>query len=288
MNMTERTFDTGELKLHVLEGERNGTPLLLLHGATGCADDWQPLQALLEPHWHIFAVDLRGHGRSDRAQGGPSGYHISGFVRDTIALLCALFDQPGVLVGHSWGALTSMLTAAELGRASAEGGAPNPLRAVVAEDPPVMIYRGGPEMAPFMEFFGMMLQLKQSAKTYEEILAALRALNTPSQELAPEEALPFWAQNMYNLDSDFLRAVLAGQEPVRGIDFKTVFTTIDRPMLLMQADMAKMGAFPDQDLALVQSQVPKAQHVYFPDTSHMIHAEKPEAFVHELVKFAGK
>jgi len=58
------------IELHVAErGE--GPPLLLLHGMGGCADDWRHFgRDELARHHRLYAVDLRGHGRStnDRAE----------------------------------------------------------------------------------------------------------------------------------------------------------------------------------------------------------------------------
>jgi pimeloyl-ACP methyl ester carboxylesterase len=53
------------LELHYEEYGR-GEPLLLLHGMTGCADDWRYAgrERLAEAH-RVIAVDARGHGRSN-------------------------------------------------------------------------------------------------------------------------------------------------------------------------------------------------------------------------------
>ncbi|MFQ5437131.1 MAG: alpha/beta fold hydrolase, partial [Anaerolineae bacterium] len=47
---------------HTMQG--NGRPLILLHGFTGSAANWEELTAVLAPHFRIIAIDLLGHGRT--------------------------------------------------------------------------------------------------------------------------------------------------------------------------------------------------------------------------------
>jgi len=55
-------------RLHVLDwGGDDRTPLLLLHGFTGHAHAWDTLSIALQPHFHVYALDQRGHGESDPA-----------------------------------------------------------------------------------------------------------------------------------------------------------------------------------------------------------------------------
>ena len=64
--MKERKFNTGTLELSYVETANDGVPLLLLHGGSS---RWQTFQSLipdLEKHSRIYALDLRGHGKSDR------------------------------------------------------------------------------------------------------------------------------------------------------------------------------------------------------------------------------
>src|SRR6266568_4484317 len=56
------------LRLHALDWGGDGrTSLLLLHGFTGHAHAWDTLSIALQPHFHVYALDQRGHGDSDPA-----------------------------------------------------------------------------------------------------------------------------------------------------------------------------------------------------------------------------
>jgi pimeloyl-ACP methyl ester carboxylesterase len=73
--LMERMLDTSNVVLNIAESMADGTPLLLLHGAT---QNWQCFSEFLpslEQHWHIYVPDLRGHSKSGWV---PSAYHACG------------------------------------------------------------------------------------------------------------------------------------------------------------------------------------------------------------------
>lgn len=87
------------LELHDLGGE--GPSLLLVHATGFCAGAYRPLAAALGAGFHVWALDVRGHGDSDApADGSMSWDAIS---NDVLAAVSALPDGPLVAVGHSMG-----------------------------------------------------------------------------------------------------------------------------------------------------------------------------------------
>lgn len=95
--------DVGGVRLHVRRAgtyEDGGAPLLLLHGLGGDSTSWTLNQKALAADRPVIAVDLPGHGRSDRAVG-------DGTVPSTGALLSKLPDTLGLdrfhLIGLSYG-----------------------------------------------------------------------------------------------------------------------------------------------------------------------------------------
>ncbi len=77
-------------------------PYLLIHGLASNARLWDGVAPRLAAAGHpVAAVDLRGHGHSDKPDGG---YDFATISEDLRALIAALgFERP-VLVGQSWGA----------------------------------------------------------------------------------------------------------------------------------------------------------------------------------------
>jgi pimeloyl-ACP methyl ester carboxylesterase len=77
-------------------------PFVLVHGLASNALVWRGVAGHLAAAGHpVAAVDLRGHGRSDKPDGG---YDFGTVAEDLCAVVAALgLDRP-VLVGQSWGA----------------------------------------------------------------------------------------------------------------------------------------------------------------------------------------
>jgi pimeloyl-ACP methyl ester carboxylesterase len=81
----------------------SGDPLLLLHGFTGCGDDWQHVFPEPVAGHRIIAPDLRGHGRSTN----PSGFFtFADVARDIFGLLDRLGIDRVKSIGMSAGANT--------------------------------------------------------------------------------------------------------------------------------------------------------------------------------------
>jgi pimeloyl-ACP methyl ester carboxylesterase len=76
-----------------------GPSLVLVHGAGGSADLWQPQLDGLGDVARVIAPDLPGHG----PQRGRGGQSIAAYAEWLGGFLAALGDGPAVLVGHSMG-----------------------------------------------------------------------------------------------------------------------------------------------------------------------------------------
>ena len=92
-------------KLHVAEsGDPSGKPIVFIHGFSQCWLSWQrQMESELADRFRLVAVDLRGHGRSEKP---VEGYDDSGLWADDInAVIEGLdLDHP-VLSGWSYGPL---------------------------------------------------------------------------------------------------------------------------------------------------------------------------------------
>ena len=101
----DRDVTVNGLRLHLLDWGGDGrTPLLLLHGFTGHAHAWDTLAIALQPHFHVFALDQRGHGDSDPAD----AYHAVAAFDDLAGVVDQLGLAPLVLVGLSMGGRNAM------------------------------------------------------------------------------------------------------------------------------------------------------------------------------------
>lgn len=124
---TERRVRVNGTWLNYGEGPKNGRPpLLLVHGQ---GSDWKSYAAslpALSRAFHVFAVDVHGHGGSDRA---PEKYRAVEIGRDLITFMAEVIGGPAVVSGHSSGGQLAAWLAAN---------APELVDKVMLEDPPML------------------------------------------------------------------------------------------------------------------------------------------------------
>lgn len=112
MALDSRFAAVNGTRLHYLEGKGEGQPFVFLHGNSNCGGVWAPLAEKLNAQGsRVIAVDLKGHGLSDKPR---SGYDWASMRDDIVGLLEQLDLRSVVLVGHSRGGGISLLTGAAL------------------------------------------------------------------------------------------------------------------------------------------------------------------------------
>lgn len=110
--------------LNYAEGPANGPAVLLVHGQAVAWESYAPVLPQLARDFHVFAIDVAGHGASDRT---PGRYDVHSIGADLVAFISEVVAEPVILSGHSSGGLL----AAWVGAA-----APESVSAVLLEDPP--------------------------------------------------------------------------------------------------------------------------------------------------------
>lgn len=83
----------------------HGPPLILLHGGAGNSEHWSNQVPALAPHFEVFTLDSRGHGRSTRTD-APLSYHQ--LAEDVVALLDHLQLARASVVGWSDGGIVAL------------------------------------------------------------------------------------------------------------------------------------------------------------------------------------
>ena len=121
--LVEKSFDTGEVVLNYAEGPDNGPPMLFIHGTTGDWRNFLPIMPSMTMRWYVYAVDLRGHGKSGHKTGH---YTLRDYTKDLKAFIKKVINRPTVLFGISMGGMLATMLAAD-----------NPeVKTVVLGDPP--------------------------------------------------------------------------------------------------------------------------------------------------------
>lgn len=100
-------------RIHYLHWGTRGNPgLVLVHGGAAHAHWWSFLAPLLTSHYDVVALDMSGHGDSDRRASYPREI----WAREVRCVVEAMkFPGPPVVIGHSLGGLVAIIGAALYG-----------------------------------------------------------------------------------------------------------------------------------------------------------------------------
>ncbi|MFC8953605.1 alpha/beta fold hydrolase [Streptomyces sp. NPDC057101] len=156
-----RSVDVGGIRLaYQVSGPPEAPPLVLLHALGEDAADWDVVAPVLARSWRVYALDLRGHGRSD----WPGDYSLQLMRDDVLGFLDALALDRVDLMGHSMGGIVAYLFAGEY---------PQRVDRLVLEDVPVP--RPREQSTPIRPDGKLTFD-------WEMVLAVRRQIDTPDPE----------------------------------------------------------------------------------------------------------
>jgi len=97
----------GVVLAYRVAGDPTDPPMVLLHGLGDEERDWRTVLVALADQNRVYALDLRGHGRSSH----PGRYSFELMRDDVIGFLDAAGVERCVLIGHSMGGTVAILLA---------------------------------------------------------------------------------------------------------------------------------------------------------------------------------
>jgi pimeloyl-ACP methyl ester carboxylesterase len=279
--ISEHTFNAGDVTLHYAEGPPNGAPLILLHGLGRRWQVFLPLIPALSLRWHIFAIDLRGHGKSGRVAGG---YHGTQYSEDVTRFLDQHLGRPAVVFGHSLGGMIGMWIASHQ---------PGLVRGLVLGDN--MIRARGLPNPMYTALFTGLRNLARQGGSLEAIAEGIGNIVLPvlgTDESVPIRLLPgndeayllSWARCVQNADPEVYDMTLDGTA-LEGWDGEEVLRGISCPTLLLQASPEIGGLMSEADVALAIRLLPHHTHVRFRNLGHALFIQKPDPVLGAVTNF---
>jgi len=283
--LVERTFDTGEVQpnvqLNYAEGPAHGPPLVLLHGLGRRWQVFLPVIPALSLRWHIFAPDLRGHGKSSRV---ARGYHGPQYAEDVARLLRERISAPAVLFGHSLGGMLAMWIASHH---------PELVRALILGDNMIDVRHLHSPM--YTTLFSGLRDLARTGDSVEQIAERIGKIALPvagSDQFVKIRELPgndeayilSWARCVRQADPDAYDMTLDGSS-LEGWDGETVLRGITCPTLLLQASPELGGLMADGDVALAKRVLPHVTHVKFRNLGHALFMQQPDPVLRAVTNF---
>lgn len=266
MDLVDRTFERGSSRLRFGEGPAAGPPLVLLHGLMEDRRSFAPLLAGWCAHRHVFALDLRGHGASDRT---PGAYALDDDANDVLALLADHVPPRPVLLGHSLGALIACAVAA---RAKAD------LEALVLVDPPLACLSDDrtsiePVLALFRSIHALLVATGGGAVARGALLERF-----PGADLMADQTS--------RTDPDRVASVIDGSAFVVP-RWPELMARITCRTLLVQADPARGAALGDADASAALAVLADGRVERIEGAGHMIQDDAPEAYDRAVRAFLG-
>lgn len=277
-------FDRDGVRLHaVAAGPKDGPLVILLHGFPEFWYSWRKqIGPLAEAGFRVVAPDQRGYNLSSK----PAriiDYTVGNLVADVVYIAGALGRERFHLAGHDWGAAVAWATALlapERLKKLAVLNVPHPavFRRTLLSNPRQMV------RSWYMAFFQLPVipERRFSANNFEMGIKSLLASSRPGT-FTPDDlsryrnawSNPGTATAMINWYRALFRTRPALPNPQVHVSTR---------ILWGRGDMFLLPEMAAQSVALCDS----AELTYFPDATHWLQHEEPEAVNAALIDFFRK
>jgi pimeloyl-ACP methyl ester carboxylesterase len=283
--VTQRwTSPTGIGLAYRESGPSDGTPLLFLHGLSGSSSTYNEVRTSFDATHHVFSIDFRGHGGSDRA---PGTYQLPNYAADAAAFI-EWIGQPTALAGHSLGGAVATYLA---------GARPELVAGALLEDPP--LYHGDREFFAttifpkvFETMRDTMRRLQDEHAGRDEVRSVLLAQPSPTGGDPAAEATPTTIESRVDAfvacDPSVFDPAITG-DAIGGWDPDTPIPDSEQ-LTLLRADPALHPAFLPEDEARFLRAAPHTRIVEITGAPHGIHAfaASTDRYLTELRSLLGR
>lgn len=258
-------------------GDPAGPPVLLLHGGGQTRFAWGSTpERLAARGWHVYRVDLRGHGESEWPADGD--YSLWAFADDTRALAAAMPSLP-VLVGASLGGLSSLVAIGESPEPVARG-------LVLVDVAPTMEEDGKARIGDFMREhlesgFGSLDDVADAIAAYNPHRprpSDLSGLQKNVRQRADGRWVWHWDPRFMTLSSDETRASFASTDRL-----KDAARAITVPTLLVRGRMSDLLS--EEGARELLELVPHAEYADVAGAGHMVAGDRNDLFNDAIVAF---
>lgn len=274
-------YDSQGLRLHYSDwGNETAPPLVLVHGGRDHSRSWDALARALQPHFHIIAPDLRGHGDSEWPKG--SSYSLADYVYDLHCLIRHAHLGEIVLVGHSMGGMVGLIYA---------GVFPQLVSRLVVLDGVVMV--PGRQSPPVHEQFSKWIaQLDAIAsrppRRIRSVAAAAERMRAYNKHLSAEQARMLATHAVRPNPDHTFSWKFDDYQQVRAPyrlsidDHIALWSRIACPTLLLRGTESTL---PDPEKAGVLGYFKQARYVSVAGAGHWLHHDRLDAVIAELRSF---
>jgi pimeloyl-ACP methyl ester carboxylesterase len=292
--VTEQRVDLGEVEMNFATlGRAQSPPLLLIPGQTESWWGYEAAMPRLAEHFEVFAVDLRGQGRSSRT---PGRYTLDNMGNDLVRFVDSVIGRPTYVSGLSSGGVLSAWLSAYA--------KPGQIVGACYEDPPLFSSEIRPAtghgirqtIGPMFDLWSTFLGDQWSIGAWDAMRAAapsrlpewMRAFpiaKTPPQELKeydPEWGRAFWIGTV--------GASCDHERMLRSVMVSHILLTHHRRAVDEKSGHL-MGAMSDMQAVRVQELLRGAgvtlDYRSFPTVGHSMHGTEPDLYADTLLDWVA-
>jgi pimeloyl-ACP methyl ester carboxylesterase len=293
---SEHLFDTGEVKLnYATVGDPDLRPLLLIPGQTESWWGYEDAMTLLAKDFQVYAVDLRGQGRSSRT---PGRYTLDNMGNDLVRFIDGVIGRPTLVSGLSSGGVLSawMSAYSKLGQ----------VIGCLYEDPPLFAsevdtscgHSIRQSIGPVFAFLNKYLGDQWSIGDWEGMVEAA-PIELPGllSVVFGVMAGPDPTQNLKEYDPEWGKAFWTGTVAA-SCPHDHMLSSVKVPVLLTQhfsiieeTTGALAGALSGEQATrvreLIEATGQKMEFQSFPTMGHSMHGQDPQLFASTLVDWAS-
>jgi pimeloyl-ACP methyl ester carboxylesterase len=260
----------GGLRLHALDWAGDGAPALFLHGGRLTAQTWDYVCLGLRDRVRAVALDLRGHGDSDRT----NDYALDSQVADIGAILDALDWPRAHLVGMSLGGLMAAHFAAS---------APHRVSSLVTIDVgPGVVFEGTARMRGFFQ------RVHPGAGPEAVVEAAMQ-----TSPLSDRDRVAYRIAAMMRQDESGVWDWALDRNRNRSVDYPALLAKVEEMVIAAERVVApclvvrggRSEVFSDEAAARFAARFADGDWIAIPDAGHNVQEDNPAALIAALSRF---
>lgn len=243
------------ITMHYMEaGDPNAQPLLLIHGFTDSSRIWRLPMLEMQDAFHIFAVDCRGCGQSDKPESFL--YTMKEFVEDLVAFMDAVHVDSAFVLAHSMGTLIGQTLAFM---------APDRVKKLILAAPMMCGHDSAEALAAQYKLYDTLNTATAGQKELQEMFL-------PNPENCRDPEFPDgYFETLRGVPARILRAIWFG---VHQTDNRRFAQFITAPVMIIWGDQDDV--LPEEYQKEVREAFLGAPYIVMPGISHEIPNEMPE------------
>jgi sigma-B regulation protein RsbQ len=224
--------------------------VVLIHGWAGNANYWTAQIEALKPKYTVVAVNLAGHGASERNR---TDWSMGNYGEDVATVVRQLKNRQIVLVGHSMGADVALEASRRIGDRVIGIIAVDSLKSIGL--PPMRPQEVNRQLAPFRDHF--------IEATRDYVINAMFA----------KGASPAFVQKVaYDMSREPPQIGIASMQSLLAMDFATLLPDIHVPVMAINSDLGPT------DEVRIRKSLPGFKAEVLDHTGHFLMMEVPDRF----------